>query len=59
MISLWCSSDLFDDDVDFIAVLHVEVLGSLVLVESLPVEEEAHVGRAQLRGEGVTVWRWQ
>ena len=37
MISLWFSFILFDDDdVNFVAVLHVEVLGSLVLVGSLP-----------------------
>ena len=37
------SSDLLDDHVDLVSVLHVQVLGGLVLVESFSVEEEADV----------------
>jgi hypothetical protein len=37
------ASDLFNDDVDFVSVLHVQVLGGLVLVETLTVEEESNI----------------
>lgn len=42
-------SDLFDDDIDLIAVFHVEFFGCLGLVESLSVEEESDVVDAELR----------
>lgn len=41
-------SNLFDNDVDFVAVLHVEVLRGLVFVESFSVEQEADVGCLEL-----------
>jgi hypothetical protein len=59
MRSLVGSSDLFDDDVDLIAVLHVEVLGGLCLVKTFSVEEEADVAGVELGKEGGTLWRWQ
>ena len=59
MVSLCLASNLLDDDVDLISVLHVEVLGNLVLVQSLAIEEEPDVVRAQLHGKGCTLWRWQ
>ena len=37
---------MLDDDVDLIAVLHVELLWGLGFVEALAVEEEADVGGA-------------
>jgi len=53
------STNLFDDHINFVAVLHIEVLGGLVLVESLSVEKESDVVGFEL-GEGrVTDWRWQ
>jgi len=42
------ASNLLDHNVNLISVLHVEVLGTLVLVESLTIEEEAHVGHVEL-----------
>ena len=59
MESLGLASNLLDDDVDLISVLHVEVLGGLVLVQSLTIEEEPDVVGAQLYGKGCTLWRWQ
>jgi hypothetical protein len=53
------SSDLLDDDVDLVSVLHVEVLGRLRFVETFTIEEEADVGGVKLSGEGLTLWRWQ
>ena len=53
------ASDLLDDDIDFVAVLHVEFLGGLGLVETFAVEEEADVGGVELRGGEFTLWRWQ
>ena len=44
------SSDLLDDHVDLVSVLHVQVLGGLVLVESFSVEEEADVLGIELSG---------
>ena len=44
------SSDLLDDHVDLVSVLHVQVLGGLVLVESFSVEEEADVLGVELSG---------
>lgn len=59
--SFWwfCSSDLLNDDVDLIAVLHVEFLGSLRVVEALSVEEEAHIGNIELSEATITLCRWQ
>ena len=37
------SSDLFDDHVDLISVLHVQVLGGLPLVKSFSIEKEADI----------------
>jgi hypothetical protein len=53
------SSNLFDDDVDLIAVLHVEVLGGLGLMETFSVEEEPDVASVELCKQTVTLWRWQ
>ena len=40
---------MFDEDIDFIAIFHVEFLGSLGFVEALAVEEETDiVGRESL-----------
>ena len=36
------ASDLFNDNVDFVSVLHVQILGGLVLVKTLTVEEESN-----------------
>lgn len=44
------AANLLDHDIDFIPVLHVEVLGGLGLVESLSVEEEADVVDVELNG---------
>jgi hypothetical protein len=44
------SSDLLDDHVDLVSVLHVQVLGGLVLVEAFSVEEEADVLGVELSG---------
>jgi hypothetical protein len=52
-------SNLLDDDIDLVAVLHVEVLGALVLVDALAIEEEADVGGTDLHGGSLTLWRWQ
>ena len=37
------ASDLLDDDIDFVTVLHVEFFGSLGFVEPLSVEKESYV----------------
>jgi hypothetical protein len=34
---------LFDDNIDFVAIFHVEVFGSFSFVETLAVEEEANI----------------
>ena len=50
---------MLDHDVNLIAVLHVELLGSLRLVEAFTIEEEADVGGAELYVRLDTLWRWQ
>ena len=51
LLRLWvCSSDLLDDHVDLVSVLHVQVLRGLVLVEAFSVEEEADVLGIELSG---------
>lgn len=42
------SSDLLDDHINLVSVLHVEILGSLSFVEAFPVKEEADVAGAEL-----------
>ena len=42
------STNLFDHDIDFVAVFHVELFGGLGFVESLTVKEESYVVDAQL-----------
>ena len=54
-----CASDLLDDDIDLITILHVEFLGGLSVVEALAVEEEAHVGDIELGNPLITLCRWQ
>ena len=44
-----CTSNLFDHDIDFVSVLHVEFLGGLGLVKSFTVEEESDVVDTELR----------
>ena len=44
------ASDLLDDHVYLVSVLHVQILGGLVLVESFSVEEEADVLGVELSG---------
>ena len=51
------AANLLDHHIDLIAVLHVEVLRGLVLVETLSVEEEPHVGGVQLHFKGLTLCR--
>ena len=46
------TSDLLDHNINLVAVLHVELLGSLGLVEALAIEEESNITRSQLN-EGV------
>lgn len=53
------ASDLLDDHIDLVAILHVEFLGSLSVVQALSVEEEAHVGNIELSVTILTLWRWQ
>jgi hypothetical protein len=53
------ATNLLDDHIDFISVLHVELLGGLGLVESFSVEEEAHVVDVELARARLTLWRWQ
>ncbi len=50
---------MFDDHVDFVSVFHVQVLGGLVLVDALAIEQETHVGGSQLTSKTFTLWRWQ
>ena len=37
------SSDLFDNYINLISILHVEVLGSLVFVKSITVKKEPYI----------------
>ena len=53
------SSDLLDDNVDLVSVLHVKVLGGLVLVEAFPVEEKADVVGLELGEDRGTDCLWQ
>ena len=39
---------MFDHDIDLVTVLHVEVFGSLGLVESLAIEKEPNVVEVEL-----------
>ena len=53
------SSNLLDNNIDLISVLHAQFLGGLSLVKSLSVEEESNVGDVELHRKGGTLWRWQ
>lgn len=53
------SANLLDHDINLITILHVEILGGLGLVESLAIEEEAHVVDVELNGVLVTLCLWQ
>ena len=55
----FASSSLFDHNIDLVAVLHVELLGRLSLVQAFSVEEEPHVARVELNEWEGTLWRWQ
>ena len=43
------TSNLLNHHINLVTVLHVEVLGGLILVQSLTIEKEANVVGAQLR----------
>ena len=53
------TANLLNDDIDLIAVLHVQVLGGLVLVESFAVEQETDVVDVELAKMSVTLCLWQ
>jgi hypothetical protein len=53
------SSDLFDDDVDLVSVLHVEVFRGLSFVEAFSVKEEADLVGVELSISGGTLCLWQ
>ena len=46
--SLW-SSNLFDHDIDFVSVFHVQFLGSLSFMKSFTIEEESDVVDTELK----------
>jgi hypothetical protein len=53
------SADLFNHDVNLIAIFHVELLGGLSLVQAFSIKQEADVGGIELNREKLTLWRWQ
>lgn len=57
--SFGLAANLLDHDIDLVTVLHVEVLGGGVLVESLAVEEEPHIVGIQLHWGTLTLCLWQ
>jgi hypothetical protein len=48
MIITSAAADLFDDDVDLVSVLHVQIFGGLRFVESFAVEKESYVAGVEL-----------
>lgn len=53
------SSDLLDNNINLIAVLHPQVLGGLSLVQAFSVEEESNICDVELGSAELTLWRWQ
>ena len=48
MGSFGLTANLLNHHIDLVSVLHVEILGGGVLVESFAVEEEPHIAHIQL-----------
>ena len=42
------SSNLLDDNINFVTILHVEVFGSLSLMQSLAIEEKSDIVEVEL-----------
>lgn len=57
--SFGLTANLLNHDIDLVTVLHVEVLGSVGLVESLAIEKESHVAHIQLSWYIITLCLWQ
>jgi len=53
------AANLLDHHIDLVTVLHIEVLGGGVFMESLAVEEESHIVHVQLYLHTLTLCLWQ